>query len=180
MSRFAPLLNQRVPLYISLPVIVACGVVGFIASTVQPPGGTITDQVISHRSAELSQAPVAASTTEEPARIGEKELARALHQPRSAPSITVPPTADTDLPAPAPTVVWRRDEAPNDIVEPTPPLVAVTTSPARRTKPARTDRPLVKVRRAQQAAQLPARPPSKSSASLKNVPLIGPVFSLFQ
>ena len=165
MSRFAPLFTRRVPLYISLPVIVACGAAGLIASTMRL-GDTIAGQVAAHRSAEPSQAPVMASS--------------ALHQPRNAPSIAVPPTAEMDLPTPAPRVVGRSDQVPEDVVESTPLSIPVTTSPPQRTKAARTERSVVKARRAQRTAQQPAVAPSKSSASLKNVPLIGPVFALFQ
>ena len=36
MSRFASLFSQRVPLYVWLPIVLACAAAGFIASTLRP------------------------------------------------------------------------------------------------------------------------------------------------
>jgi hypothetical protein len=160
MSRFAPLSTRRVPLYISLPVIVACGAAGFIGSTLRP-ADTIAGQVAAYRSATPRQAPVMASSI--------------LHQPRDAPSIAVPPTAEVDLQTPAPQAVRRSDQVPDDVVEFTPPSVPVTRSPPQRTKAARTKQSVVKARSAQRTAQQPT-----ASESLKNVPLLGPALSMFQ
>jgi hypothetical protein len=76
-SRLAPLFSQRVPLYIALPVIGACGVAGYIASTMRPDS-TIIDQAQIHQPAEPepSQQTVATSPVAEQPTTDQKESQR--------------------------------------------------------------------------------------------------------
>src|SRR2546430_4562142 len=92
MSRLTPLFSRRVPLYLSLPIIVACGAAGYIANTIQP-GRTNTSRPPAH----TDQAP--AATVQKPPPLGEKPSAVPTPS-RYVPSIALPPIEELDLPTP--------------------------------------------------------------------------------
>ena len=171
MSRFASLFSQRVPLYVWLPIVLACAAAGFIASTLRP---VIPNEPHIPRSERPSRTPVTASPAEDATKTAKGQLSRAIGPPRDAPSVVLP-TDETDLATPAPSAADRHAHAP-DVGQSAPPAPAMKVAP----KAVRTDHALAKARRPQRTAQQPAKAPSTSSASLKNIPLIGPVFSLFQ
>jgi hypothetical protein len=147
MSLFSP----RVPLYIFLPVIVACGAAGYIANTIGPLS-TIFDQAPIHRPAEpkRSHGAVATSRVAEQARPDQKGLSGA-----SAPQ--------------------RNERAPANIIEPTPPLSKATPEPPRATRAVRAASKPRRPQRVRQPTSTPA-----TTTGLKSIPLIGPVFSFLQ
>jgi len=106
------------------------------------------------------------------------QIARALSPPSEASAIVLP-ADDIDLPTPAPKIVQGDERKTDDGLQAAPPLPATKSLP-QRTQAARGARPMAKVRRAQPTAQQAAKPPTIASAGLKNVPVIGPLFSLFQ
>ena len=179
MSRVASLLSRRVPLYMWLPIVLACAAAGAIASTLRPvhppPGKPIP------RSEVPSQPPVTASLPVEPTRTGGSQLSSAPNPPGDAASIALP-TDDIDLPTPTRSIAERHAKA-DDAGVAAPQLPAAEGVPPRASA-ARTDRSRARTDRAtgraQRTAQQPAKAPSTASAGLKNVPIIGPVFSLFQ
>jgi hypothetical protein len=73
----------------------------------------------------------------------------------------------------------RREQAPEDVGASARPTPATKGMPSR-TRVARADNSAARARRPQRTAQQPIKAPSTPSAGLKNIPLIGPVFSLFQ
>jgi hypothetical protein len=176
MSRVASLFSRRVPLYIWLPVVLACAAAGFVASTLRPvrpiPGAPHIP-----RSEVPSQGPTTASPLEQPTRTAESQLSRALGPPRDAPSITLP--EEVGFPAPAPTVAKLHERAPEAVGESAAPALVTKGRPPQAIA-GRTNRSAARGRPPQRTAQQPAKAASTSSAGLKNIPLIGPVFSLFQ
>jgi hypothetical protein len=172
------LFSQRVPLYIFLPVIAACGAAGYIANTIGPLS-TIFGQAQIHRPAEPepSHGPVATSPVAEKARPDEKELSGASAPPRDAKSNALLPTDEVDLPTPAPTATERYDRAPTNVIEAVPPLAKAMPEPPRATRAVRA---VSKPHRPQRVARQPTSTPATASTGLKSIPLIGPVFSLLQ
>jgi hypothetical protein len=152
MSRVTSLLGRRVPLRIWFPIVIACAAAGFVASTLWPVQPILSSQHIP-RSERSGQASVTASLTE-------------------TPSIVLA-ADEVDLPTPVRNVAERHEKERADVA------TAAKGAPAR-ARAARTDNSATKARRPQRTAQQPANAPPKSSAGLKNVPIIGPVFSLFQ
>jgi hypothetical protein len=155
MSRVASLFGRRVPLRIWIPIVIACAAAGFIASTLWPVR-TIPSTPHIPRSEGSGQTPVIASPTE-------------------APSIVLAADA-VDLATPVRSVAERHEKEPANVRTPTPAAKGAPT----RASAARADNSATKVRRPKRTAQQPANAPPKSSAGLMNVPIIGPVFSLFQ
>jgi hypothetical protein len=174
MHRLALLSSRRVRLVISLPVIAACGVLGFIASAVHP-GRTTTGA-----SAPQSQRPVAASTVEEPPRISEHHRLAEPASPREAASLALPPLDETTLPLPSfptPAGLVRETQGPDHVVAPAPSPPA--ESPPQRTGATPVKRSVSDGRHPQRMAQQRPGAPSKPSTGLKNIPLVGPVLSFF-
>lgn len=169
MSRFAPLFSQRVPLYIFLPVITACGAAGYIANTTGS-GSPIIDQ------AQTQHGPVATSPVAEQATPDQKELSDALSPTRDASSISLLPAAEVDIPTPAPRVVERTERVPPNVIESAPP-VPVTKAMPENPRATRAVRAVSKPPRPQRVARQPTSTPATASTGLKNIPLIGPVFS---
>lgn len=177
MSRLALLVSRRVPLSVSLPIIVACGTAGFIASTMQPramsPG---TPQI--HGSADAHQLPVATPAVEDPSRASETELYAQLTPPRDAPSDAVS-SADEMAPPPelatVPTTPGHETQQARRLVKPaqSPTPSSVKAPPQRTTQ-------VVRPARSQRAIQSRTVVRSTSATGLKNIPLVGPVFSLLQ
>jgi hypothetical protein len=106
------------------------------------------------------------------------QISRALSPPSEASAIVLP-ADDIDLPTLAPKIVQGDERKTDDGLQAAPPLPATKSLP-QRTQAARGARPMAKVRRAQPTAQQAAKPPTIASAGLKNVRVIGPLFSLFQ
>ena len=142
-----------------------CAGLGFIASKWRPVGPVVSKPPI-HRNNE-----VPAVRTDEQT---EHQISRALSPPGHGPTISLP-ADEVDLPTPARTDV-QRDERADNIVRGTLPAQASKPSP-QPTKAARRDR-VAKARRA--TAQQPTKALSAPSGGLKNVPIIGSLFSLFQ
>jgi hypothetical protein len=172
MSRLALVFSQRVPLYISLPVIVACGAAGYIASTMRPSTTMIGHAQI-HRPAEPEPSQRAVATSDQ------KELTGASAPPRGAPSVALPLADEVELPRPARRVVERNERAPANVIEPAPP-VPVTKALSERPRATRAVRAATKPRRPHRVARQPTSTPAIASTALKSIPLIGPVFSLLQ
>jgi hypothetical protein len=171
MSRFASLSSKRVPVYISLPIIVACGAAGYIANTIRP-GGTIISQAPIHRLAEPE--PVAVSPVAVHATPDQKQLSR-VSVPRR--DVLLPLAGEVDLPTLNPNVVARG--VPAKVIEPAP-RVPVTKAMSNRPRATRAVRTRSKARRPQRVARQPTSTPAPASTGLKSIPLIGPVFSLLQ
>jgi hypothetical protein len=171
--------SRRVPLYIWLPIVLGCAAAGAIASTLRPfhpPTGKPIP-----RSEVPSQTPVSASPAVEPRRTGGSQLSGVPSPVRGPASISLP-TDEIDLPTPARSITERHAKTDDVGVAAPQPPAAQGVPP--RASAARTHRSRARTGRAtgraQRTAQQPAKAPSTASAGLKNVPIIGPVFSLFQ
>jgi hypothetical protein len=175
MSRL-PLFSQRVPLYISLPVIVACGAVGYFANTIGPLS-TIFGEAQIHRPAEPEPSHAAVATS--PATPDQKELSGSSAPPRDAQSVALLPADEVDLPTPAPRVIERNERVPANVIEPAPPGPVTKVMPEH-PRATRAVRVASKPRRPQRVARQPTSTPATASTGLKSIPLIGPVFSLLQ
>jgi len=163
MSRL-PLISQRVPLYLFLPVIVACGAAGYIAHSIGPLSA-IFGQAHIHRPAEFATTP--------------KELLGSSTPPRDARFVVPLPADELDLPTPAPRFAERNEQVPANAIEPAPPS-PVTKVMRERPRATRAGRSASKPHRPQRVVRQPTSTPATVSSGLKNIPLIGPVFSLFQ
>ena len=172
MSSLVSLGSRRIPPYVWVPVILASAVAGVFASKLRSVHPATPTSPI-HR----SEAPSARTVAAFPVDQSSTTVGALAAHPAIGPSPAAPislPTEDLDLPTPAPKIANRPERPTGDTVEPAPPDHGrVRASIAR-------DRALARARRPQRTAQQPAKPPSTASAGLKNVPIIGPVFSLFQ
>jgi hypothetical protein len=204
MQHEPPCLKRQVPIYIWIPIVLASAGLGFIASKWRPVAPVVSKSPI-HRSSEMpasrtdeqtqhlsppGDAPAISLPADEvdlptPARTDvmaaprtdeqtEHQISRALSPPGDAPAISLP-ADEVDLPTPARTDV-QRDEPAENIVRGALPAQAFKPSP-QPTKAARRGR-AAKTRRA--TAQQPTKALSAPSGGLKNVPIIGSLFSLFQ
>jgi hypothetical protein len=193
MSRVGLLFSRRVSLYVSLPVIAACGATGYIASAMQPGptgGKQATFQSHSYSLATPAPAPVPVPVTASAVEVPPSpsvELALPAENtlPRHGSSVASFPTDEIDLPTPlaaAPAGIEQIAPKPAPVVvTQASTSVPVTAPPAQRTRAARAERRTssTPVRRSLPTAQ-PRVPPASKSAGLKGIPLIGPVFSLLQ
>ena len=168
MSRVTSLLRRRVPIYVWLPIILACAVAGSIASTLRPVPPIPSPPHVP-RAEKSSQIPLVASPVEE-APTAESQLSSALAPPRE-PAVIALPTEELDLPSPS--VVERQEQVPAGIAPRTP-------VPKVHAKVASNDGSAAKPRRPQRMSQRTVKVPSKSAGALNNVPIIGPMFSLLQ
>jgi len=177
--RLVPLLGRRVPAYISMPIIAACAAAGFIASGMHS-GKTTTGARQTDPPVERTRATAATPTVGEQSPTSVQSLAAEASPPRDPLSIA---SASTDemmsLPEPTPgsTVPDQEAKAADETVTPAP---VPASSPAMNPKPQQTretrrDRRAANARRPQQRVGAPS-----STASVKNIPIFGPVFSLFQ
>jgi septal ring-binding cell division protein DamX len=161
MRQLVPLCSRRVPIYVSLPVVAACAMAGYIASTLQL-GGTMTAGLPSARSTSQGQ-PVAAS------RVDTQTASEKLRStPPSAPA-KLSPSSNAMVQPP----VERKLQAADSVAKPAPPSVLATKLP-RRARATRVRS--AKVRRPRPTAQQA----TNTAGSLKSIPIIGPVFSLLQ
>jgi hypothetical protein len=166
------LFSRRVPLSVSLPVMVACAATGFVASTMRP-ASPLTDAPQSPR-----QAPVATSTVEQQRRVSEMQPSADLTQPRVAPATALPPLDQAALPLPsfpASAGLERDARGPDHVVTPAP--LPATVLPPQQMRATPVKRSVSDARRPQRVAQQRPSAPSKPSTGLKSIPLIGPVFS---
>lgn len=163
MSHLATLLKRQLPIYIWFPIVLACAGLGYIASKWRPVAPVVSKPPI-YRTSEMP-APRRDEQTEH-------QFSRALSPPGHAPAISLPAEDEVDPPTPAPMGV-QGDELAGGIVRGTPPAHASKPSP-QPAKAARRER-VAKAHRA--TAQQPTKAPS---GGLKNVPIIGSLFSLFQ
>lgn len=171
MSRVASLLRRRVPIYIWLPIILACAVAGSIAGTLHlvPP---IPSPPHVPRAEKSSQRPLIASPAEEAPRTAEIPPLRAFG-PSHEPPIIALPTEELDLPSPS--VVEHQEQE-----EQVPVGIAPRTTVPKTHAIASNDRLAPKAYRPQRRSQRPGKVPSKSAAGLNKVPIIGPMFSILQ
>lgn len=169
MSRVASLPRRRVPIYIWLPIILACAVAGSIASTLRPVPPSPSPPHVP-RAEKSSQSPLFASPADEAPRTAEGPLSRAFGPPSESAHIALP-TEELDL-LPSPSLVERHEQIPAGIAPRTavPKVHAIASS----------DRLAPKAYRSQRRSQRPSKVPSKSAVGLNNVPIIGPMFSLLQ
>jgi hypothetical protein len=169
MSRVTSLLKRRVPIYVWLPIILACAVAGSIASTLRPVPPIPSPPHVP-RVEKSSQSPLMPSPAEEALRTAESQLSSALAAPRE-PAVIALPTEELDLPSPS--VVEREEQVPTGMAPrtPVPKVHAIVAS---------NDRSAAKAGRPHRMSQRTVKVPSKSAGALNNVPIIGPMFSLLQ
>jgi len=165
MSRVASLLRRRVPIYVWLPVVLACAVAGSIASTLRPVRPIPSPPHVP-RAEKSSQSP---SPAEEAPRTAENQLSGASGPSREAAVIALP-TEELDLPAPS--IVKRQEQVPVGIAP-------RSAQPKVHASVASNDRSAPKARRPQRISQRAVKVPS-NAGGLKNVPIIGPMFSVLQ
>ena len=156
--------RRRVPLYIWLPIVLACAAAGFAASTMRQARG-----IPSPRSEAPSQAPLTASKSE-------ALTGRSGHQ-LSRDQLARADEAEFLIPAVAPSTAERNRRTRVGAAAPSAPPAKHRAAHAR---PVHTDRSVAKARRPQPTAQLPAKAVPTTSPSLKKVPFFGPVLSLLQ
>jgi|SRR5262245_28488612 len=155
MNRVASLLSRRVPIYVWLPIVFACGLVGAIASTQRLNRPVpVTPRI------DRSDRPSAEPVTEW-VRIGTSQPSLAPGLPKDTPSTLAPPVDEVD----------GRTEA-------TPPSVIVTTPQHQRVTAVHTRRSETKVRRIRRSVQRPASSPTGSL--VKTLPVIGSLVSMFK
>ena len=169
MGRLGALFRRRVPLYVSIPIVVACGVTGYAASTTAL-FSTDATQVRIHPTPETSDA-AAIHLAKEPSNV--------TARPGDAPSIVMA-VREVELPPPLPRLGHDEStpEAVHDTPRPGPLLVTEATHEQRRVSPA--VRAASKFRRLHRMARQPKSAPATASNGLKSVPVIGSVFSLLQ
>jgi len=165
MSRVTSLLRRRVPIYVWLPIILACAVAGSIASTLRPVRPIPSPPHVP-RAEKSSQSP---SPAEEAPRTAENQLSGASGPSREAAVIALP-TEELDLPAPS--IVKRQEQVPVGIAP-------RSAQPKVHASVASNDRSAPKARRPQRISQRAVKVPS-NAGGLKNVPIIGPMFSVLQ
>jgi hypothetical protein len=140
MSRLALLFNRRVPLYVTLPVVVACGVTGLIASTIEPRGKTSSTQPTDDP-ADPRQRSIGDITVEEPPARTERQRLAELTPSRDASRIAA---SSVDDRAPPPRLTFSEHNAPLElqrIVKPAEPSPSLMRSRRQRTPAARPARP---------------------------------------
>jgi hypothetical protein len=169
MNRVTSLLRRRVPIYVWLPIILACAVAGSIASTLRPVPPIASPPHVP-RAEKSSQSPFIASPAEEALRTAEIQLSGTLGPPRE-PTVIAFPTEELDLPTPS--IVERQEQVPAGMAPRTP-------IPKVHAKVASNDRSAAKARRPQRMSQRTVKALSKSAGAINNVPIIGPMFSLLQ
>ena len=170
----ATLLRRRVPLYISLPVVLACGAAGYVASTWQPVDTARLQSPPAGKGGQGS----AATPIRAPA-VAETQLSSAIMPPNGASTAGQRDEADPLSPARrAANVVQRNEQVPSSLDEAAPSAAAITeTEP----HPHAT-------RRARSASQGHGSPRTaqrrlsapQTAGGLKGIPIIGPVFTLLQ
>jgi len=172
MGRPGALFRRRVPLYISIPIIVACGVTGYAVGT-KALLGTAASQAQIHPAPETSD--VAAIP---PA----KEPSNVTVRPGDTSSIAAA-VPEMELPPPPPPLPPRLEhneptpEAAHDAPRPGPVLVTEATEQRRASPAVRT---ASKFRRLHHPVRQLKGAPTTASNGLKSVPLIGSVFSFLQ
>ena len=175
MSRVAYLLSRRIPLYVWLPIVLACVGLGFGASMMRPlRHGPSAPQVPPFKlsttpSAKDSSASASTRTVE-----SQNQISRALGPPRDAPVVL--PVYEIDLPTPLP--AGKAAEHSERIL---PQLETARPAPKlrtanRATSLARSDQPRSKGRRPQRTAPQPAKAAPATFAGLKSIPIIGLLF----
>jgi hypothetical protein len=178
MSLLTRLFTHRVPLQISVPIVVACAAAGFFASS---PDYGETARGASQMSSAVSQGPVATPTIVEPSQMTEQMLAENPPQPLAMAAVTLPPLDAAALPIPSiPTAAKVEPPAQEPAVKPEPPAPETKSPPARTRAAPSQQRSASTSRRSRRIAQQPASDPTTSSGSLKSIPLFGPMFSVLQ
>jgi hypothetical protein len=167
---------RRIPVYVWVPIILACTVAGVFASKLRPLRPAHSTPPVQH-SAIPSPPPVAASPAAHSSTDITGQGSRALGSPGSASAPASFPTDELDLPTPAPKIADRPGQQTKPSAEAT--RSAPSSHGPGRARAAR-DHSLNRARRPQNIAQQPAKAPSTASSGLKSVPIIGPVISLFQ
>jgi len=169
MGRLGALFRRRVSLYVSIPIVVACGVTGYAVGT-KALLSTTASQARIHPAPETSD--VAAIP---PA----KEPSNVTVRPGDASSIAAA-VPEVELPPPLPPRLEHNEptpEAAHDAPRPGPVLVTEATEQRRASPAVRT---ASKFRRLHHPARQLKSAPATVSNGLKSVPVIGPVFSFLQ
>ena len=168
--------SRRVPIYVSAPIVVACGAVGFVAGHHDSPAPQ------SQRFEVSSKNTLATSTLTAPT-LTELEPAADVSKPQATEILPVRPMDETmpaaeGTPSPPPSA---HDETKSGLPL-SPARVATNEGKSAPTEQRKSTRP-VQSRRYMAKAR-PVTPATKKSVvatgGLKNVPILGPVFSLFQ
>jgi hypothetical protein len=163
MGRLGLQFRRRVPLYVGLPIVVACGATGYLASMTVLPRATVS-QAQTHRIPK----PVAPQS---------EEPSNAMDPSTIASSIALP-TSEVDLPTPVP-ILGRKEAVPENIPDATAPIPAPNALPEQR-RASHAVRSASKTRRPHRPARQTKIAPATASNALQGVPLLGVMFSLMQ
>ena len=158
MGRLGALFRRRVPLYISIPIVVACGVTGYAAGTTALLSTTASQAQI-HPAPETSDTDVTV-------------------RPGDAPSVVMA-VPEMELPPPLPRL--EHNEPTPEVVHDAPrpgPVLVTEANPERRISPA--VRAASKFHRLHRMVRQRKSAPAAASNGVKGLPVIGPVFSLLQ
>jgi hypothetical protein len=168
--------GRRVPIYISLLVISVCGAAGFATSTVWP----VKTAPKIHHTAANHYAPAATMTLEGSTPTGDSSLPT---QADETTSVALAPNDDKVVPAElasAPAVNEPQTQVVDDVPK-LAPRASNVVSPLPKRARASHVRFVSNTRRPQHTTQSRSSASAKtSSAGLKSIPIIGPVFSLLQ
>ena len=162
------LFQRRVPLYVGIPIVVACGAMGYVAGMPVLPRTTISKpQTL--RIAEPADASVPAQP-EEPSK---------TTLPSTNASASASPTSEVDPPTPVPMILGHKQVVPENIADTTAPIPA-TTAPPGQHRDSHAVRSASKTRKPHHLTHQTKIAPATASNALQSVPLLGPVFSLMQ
>jgi hypothetical protein len=170
MGRPGALFGRRVPLYLSIPIVVACGVTGYAVGT----------KALLSTAASQAQIHPAPGTSDVAATLPANEPSNVTVRPGDASSIAVA-VPEVELPPPLPPRLEHNEptpEAAHDAPRSGAVLVTEATPEQRRANPA--VRTASKFRRLHRPARQLKGAPTTAANGLKSVPLIGPVFSFLQ
>jgi hypothetical protein len=162
MNRNVRLVRRRVPLYVFLPVIVTCGVAGYVASIRHvPPASTAIGDLW---------------TQSDPVDLAVNAVASQARRPLTfvSPPIEVPPALpihEFDLPTPAIPAAMSIERKANMAPPSAAPMLPGAAKPVRSPN---------KARHQQRTARQRNEPSAAPTGGLKSIPLIGPMFSLLQ
>jgi hypothetical protein len=168
-------MSRQLPFYVSLPVILSCGVAGYMAGSAHPDSA-ITGEVRSRPQVEISHGPTATPTLAKPAGHDQEQVLSAWVPPMDALPVVPPSAAEAKPPAPALGGVDPERKYAVEVVSPVPVTRALTERP----RTALAVRATTKPRRHQRVTQKPAIMPATISPGLNGIPLIGPMLSQFK
>jgi len=159
--------GRRVPLYVGLPIVIACGATGYMAST------TMLPQTATRQPQILGLPKPSEGVVSQPTAVA------GVSATSVEPSSIALATPEVHLPAPARIAIERNESVPEYLAD-------VATS-AGETRPVsdqsgegRTVQSTSKPRRSHRMTRRPKSAPATASNGIQNVPLLGPLFSVMQ